>query len=187
MIDNYGIILLGGFMNYFNINDKLYKISDNYNFSRSAWVEPLDKDTKLLILDYTIMWNMVEHQVYGDTFNKNGKTEKCIENVVNAENANEKVDYVYNLFKEYISKYQSVEEFYEGFMFEKSGINITLIKKLIDSNELKDKLKLLIYSCYRVRCNLFHGPKCIVYLDDQKLLFLSMNELLSFILKAYGM
>jgi len=68
-----------------------------------------------------------------------------------------------------------------------NSVGITLIKKLIDSNELKDKLKLLIYSCYRVRCNLFHGPKCIVYLDDQKLLFLSMNELLSVISKAYGM
>lgn len=170
-----------------NINNKKYTISDNYNFSRSAWVESLDKDTKLLILDYTIMWNMFEHQVYGDAFNKNEKTEKCIEKVANDEDAKVKIEYVYSLFKEYISKYQSVEDLYESFMFEKSGINITLIKKLVNSNELKDKLKLLIYSCYRVRCNLFHGPKCIIYLDQQKLLFLSMNELLSLISKTYGM
>ena len=170
-----------------NINNKKYTISEDYKCSRSAWVESLDKDTKLLILDYTIMWNMFEHQVYGDAFNKNEKTEECIEKVVDDENAKVKVEYAYGLFKEYISKYQSVEDFYESFIFEKSGINITLIKELVNSSELKDKLKLLIYSCYRVRCNLFHGPKCIVYLDEQKLLFLSMNELLSLISKIYGM
>lgn len=174
-------------MKCFNINDKLYRISDNYNFSRSSWVETLDVDTKTLILDYTIMWNMVEHQVYGDAFNKNEKTEKCIDKVLNDVNSKEKVEYIYNLFKEYISKYQSVEELYEGFMFEKSGIDTTLIKGLVTSNDLKDKLRLLIYSCYRVRCNFFHGPKCIVYLDEQKLLFLSMNELMSLILIIYGM
>jgi hypothetical protein len=45
----------------------------------------------------------------------------------------------------------------------------------------------LIYSCYRTRCTMFHGSQCICYLEEQKLLFLTMNELLSLISKNYGM
>lgn len=179
--------MIGDFMKSFNIDNKLYYISNNYNSSRSAWIETLDEDTKILILDYTIMWNMVEHQVYENKFNKDCKTEKCIKHVINTENSKTKVEYIYDLFKTSISKYKSTEEFYENFVFKKSDISLTTIKELLSSDELEDKLRILIYSCYRVRCNLFHGPKCVVYLDEQKLLFLSMNELLSLISKSYGM
>lgn len=172
-------------MNKFNINQETYKISDNYVSFRNEWLETLNGDTKILILDYTILWNLVEHQVYEDNFDKCEKTEKCIETIVNSECSKEKIEYVYKLFVKYISKYQSLEELYESFLFKKSRIDLILIKELLGSEKLKDKLRLLIYSCYRVRCNLFHGPKCIENLNEQKLLFLSMNELLALILKSY--
>ena len=170
-----------------NINNKNYNISENYNFSRSAWVEALEEDTKKLILDYTILWNMVEHQVYNDSFNKNEKTDNCINELLMREDINEKVEYIWNLFYEYNSKYNSVEEFYISFNFQNSHINLDEISMLYNSTSIEDKIRLLIYSCYRVRCNLFHGPKNIFYLDEQKLLFLSMNEMLSLISKTYGM
>ncbi len=100
---------------------------------------------------------MVEHQVYGDAFNKNEKTEKCIDEVVADEKTKLKIGYVYKLFKEYINRYKSVEEFYDAFLFNNSGISMCSIKSLVNSNEMKDKLRLLIYSCYRIRCNLFHA------------------------------
>ena len=170
-----------------DINGKKYNVSEGYNFSRSAWVETLEEDTKKLILDYTIMWNMVEHQVYNDSFNKNEKTDDCINKLLVREDINEKVDYIWNLFSEYNSKYNSVEEFYVSFSFQNSRINFDEINMLYNSVSIVDKIRLLIYSCYRVRCNLFHGPKNICYLDEQKLLFLSMNEMLSLISKTYGM
>lgn len=170
-----------------DINDKQYNISEGYNFSRSAWVETLDEDTKKLILDYTIMWNMVEHQVYNNSFNKNAKTDDCIERLLEREDIYEKIDYIWNLFSEYNLKYGSVEEFYISFSFQNSHISLDEINKLYSSELVEDKIRLLIYSCYRVRCNLFHGPKNICYLDEQKFLFLSMNEMLSLISKTYGM
>lgn len=171
----------------FKINNKDYSISEGYNFSRSAWVLPLSDSTKELLLDYTIMWNMVEHQVYGDSFNRKEKTDSCINNVLEDDNAINKINNIYNIFKEYISKYDTNIEFYRSFIFDKSGITFEEIEQLLSSDNVNDKLRLLIYSCYRVRCNLFHGPKCILDLDDQNLLFLAMNELLSLISKAYGM
>lgn len=174
-------------MKIFKIDNKDYNISEGYNFSRSAWVLPLSDSTKELLLDYTIMWNMVEHQVYDDAFNKKEKTDKCINNVLEDDMTIDKVNYIYDLFKKYISKFNTYEEFYRSFIFIKSGIAFEEIEQLLNSDDIKDKLRLLIYSCYRVRCNFFHGPKCILDLDDQNLLFLAMNELLSLISKAYGM
>ena len=172
-----------------NINNKKYKITDGYNFSRSAWVETLDEDTKKLILDYTIMWNMVEHQVYDDSYDKNKdiKTPECIENVINEHDSTDKINYIFNLFMEFSKKYNTIDDFYESFNFKRSRVGLDEITTLYNSDNVEDRIRLLIYSCYRVRCNLFHGPKCICYLDEQKLLFLSMNELLSLISKAYGM
>ncbi len=174
-------------MMYINIDNKKCFISDIYDRSRSTWVESLDNDTKLLVLDYTILWNMVEHQVYNDRFNTNEKTNKCIKKIIEREENDIHISYIWELYIEYISKYESIYEMYRSFNFGVSGISYEMIEKLYKSTENSDKLKLLIVSCYRVRCNLFHGPKCICYLDNQKLLFLVMNELLSLISKCYGM
>ncbi len=173
-------------MKNININGKKYNISNNYDKSRSAWVETLDDDTKKLILDYTILWNMVEHQVFDDNYNIN-KTTECIDKILSEVDNNNQITYIWKLYKDYTNKYSNIEELHKGFNFKNSKISVNEISKLYNSNDVSDKLKLLILSCYRVRCNLFHGPKCICYLDDQKLLFLSMNELLSLISKNYGM
>lgn len=171
----------------FDIKNKKYIISDDYNNSRSAWILPLEEETKQLILDFTILWNMVEHQVYNDSFDRFEKTTNCINMVIGLKDSDIKINNVYNIFKEYISKYNSNELFYEDFHFGNSRIKLEEIKQLLFSNDNSDKLKLLIYSCYRVRCNFFHGPKCIFDLNNQQLLFYSLNELLSLISKSYGM
>lgn len=169
-------------------DEKKYKITEIYNYFRRIWVEGQDNDTKKLILDYTILWNMTERQIYKKNYDKNKDrmTEKCISKIFEQNDYKNKISNIWNLFTDYISKYNSVEEFYLSFKFKKSRIDFKTINYLYNSENFSDKLKLLILSCYRVRCNLFHGPKDICCLNNQKLLFLSMNELLSLMLNAYG-
>lgn len=167
------------------INNKIYTLTNYYISFRRAWVEDLDEDTQKLVLDFTILWNMFEHQAFDNRFKRNEKLDECIRKIIRKTNQND-IIHVNSLFKEYIKKYKSIKEFYESFSFRNSNISLTMIEKLHKSEEVEDKIRLLIYSCYRVRCNLFHGPKCVFNLDNQKLLFLSMNELLSLIGKCYG-
>ena len=57
----------------FNIDNKIYIKSDDYNLTSSAWVNTLSEQTKILILDFTIMWNMFEHQIFNNSFVNNYK------------------------------------------------------------------------------------------------------------------
>ena len=41
-----------------NIDNKNYTISNNYNWSRSAWVETLDEDTKKLVLYNSLKYGL---------------------------------------------------------------------------------------------------------------------------------
>ena len=168
------------------VGDREYEITRNYDSVRNIWVKSLCTETQMLILDYTIMWNMVEHNVYNDSFNKSEKTNNCIGRMMEREKIEEEVNYIWTLYTEYNKRYVSMDELYRSYGFgKKNMISLEEVTGLYNSDSIKDKIKLLIYSCYRVRCNLFHGPKSICNLDDQKLLFISMNELLSLICKTY--
>ena len=167
------------------VNNDRYRITENYNSERDKWIKFLDTDTQLLILDYTMMWNMVERNVYNKSFNKSEKTDKCIERMLEKENIEDDINHIWGLFMEFNKRYGYIDELYRSFDFIKSRITLEEVTHLYNSDSIKDKIKLLIYSCYRVRCNLFHGPKSIYNLDDQKILFLAMNELLSLICIVY--
>lgn len=174
----------------FNINNKVYIKTDDYDLTSSAWVNSLSDETKTLILDFTIMWNMFEHQVFNNSFKNNYKNniecDKCCEKILSNQNNIKKIEYVYELFKLYNEKYKDLESQYISYEYQKSKIEFNEFKRLVNSTEYKDILKYLIYSCFRVRCNLFLGPKLVCDLDEQKLLFYSLNELMVLVAREYG-
>ena len=174
----------------FNIDNKIYIKSDDYNLTSSAWVNTLSEQTKILILDFTIMWNMFEHQIFNNSFvnnyKNNIKCDECCERILSKEENINKINNVKEIIDKYNRKYNSIEDQYISYGFNKSGLKLNEFEELIYSRELKKNLKLLIYYCYRVRCNLFHGPKCVCDLDEQNLLFFGLNELMSIIAREYG-
>lgn len=177
-------------MTNFEINNEVYEKSEDYILTSSAWVNALKQQTKTLILDFTIMWNMFEHQVFNNEFKskykKNVKCDECCEKILNNQENITKIDYVIQIINKYNEKYTCLEELYVSYGFQNSGLEFCEFEEIFDSDEYKTILKLLIYYCYRVRCNLFHGPKCVCDLDEQNLLFYGLNELMSIVAREYG-
>ena len=162
-----------------------FEICDEYKKVRGIWISCLEEDTKSLILDFTILWNMFEHQVFNDNFTKD-KAIVCCGKFCNLDYSKEKILYLRKKLDEYNLKFESIAEIFNIYGFLNSNFKFGKIKDLYESDYSKDSLLFMIYTCYRVRCNLFHGPKCIMDLDNQKKLFICINELISIILKEYG-
>jgi hypothetical protein len=130
---------------------------------------------------------MIEHTVFDDEFHfaDDNKIDKCCSIVINQSGVIDKIIYIESLLKKYNSKYETLEQIYRSYGFNKNISDYDKFESLYKSNCIFNNFRILMKTCFRVRCNLFHGPKCVCDLDDQNLLFLALNELLSMILHTY--
>ena len=150
-----------------------------------------DKDTRLLISDFAILWNQYEKALY-DGEHHIGRIKSMIENhyeITQIEN----LDDLYNRFLKYLES-RNTPFNYNGII---NAYNIRIKSELGDKGDLlaKDlenaiyvktsfsKIHLLLIIAAKVRNNMFHGTKDTSKLDKQKELFKICNELLMSILE----
>ncbi len=165
-----------------------------------------DDETRLLISDFAILWNLYEDELY----NKSHSIKK-IPNVLsnlNIGNDGEKIIQLYNKLVIYISnkmefKYDSIVrnynilikkpiikngevQYYDAaktrIMYTPGEIKEDILKRIMHGEDLKDRLYFLLVITARVRNNMFHGEKDISNLKNQKELFKICNETLKLVL-----
>ena len=157
----------------------------NYNYPN---LKNVDQETKELIADFAILWNCFEKKF----FNKYCSSRKIKDAIVKKMSSSDelferlkeecnKEFYLQKMNKEY-KKQDEIDDLTNKmiYIFVSKGNNLTLEidEENIKYNISKDNTKFLIEIVYRIRCNLFHGPKEIVDLNSQKKLFEIANEFL---------
>ena len=181
-------------------------MNSNYDYIKKYVEDGVgDRETQLLISDFAILWNEYENELYDKEhhiksiprmiyrLNIDDEYEKSIEN------------FFYNL-KEYISfksgyAFDKVVDAYHIWIKEplkddfgnvqyyKDGKTIYIgeiheeeLKRIMFSEDVKDKLHFMLLIVGRVRNNMFHGIKDISDLKTQKKLFMACNEILKLVL-----
>lgn len=165
-----------------------------------------DEETRLLISDFAILWNEYEHNLFNDEhhikdINKmmNSKLNLTGGSIINKmnnyyENLKEYIvhrcgfdyDSIVSTFNVYIKKQLEkdgvVQKYSNGKIIFQGEIYEDDFRKLIQSNDVYDKLRFMLIIVARVRNNMFHGLKGIYDLKYQKDLFKTCNEILKFVL-----
>ena len=172
----------------FNISNSYYNKGQDYTLASNVKINSLSNQTKNLILDFTILWNLVECNIFNESFTNNYKNniecDSCARRMATLHK--DKIIYIFTLLDEYNLKHICLEMQFEAYGFNNSHLFYPEFSEIYNSDDLTERTKLLIYYCYRVRCNLFHGIKEVNELNNQNLLFFALNELMSVILKEYG-
>ena len=170
----------------YNISNNYYYKDREYSFI-SGVTDALSNQTKELLLDFTIFWNLIECYIFNENFVNNYNRNSICDQVANDlySSCREKIIYIIDLLDNYNSKYKFLDLQYASYGFIKSGLSYQEFIDIYNSDNMINKTKLLIYYCYRVRCNLFHGIKDVGELKNQNLLFFALNTLMSTILKEY--
>lgn len=152
--------------------------------------EILDNDTKLLIFNFTILWNIYEHFVFDTNYCPKKIGEKVITKINYNNDFSRKIDTIFLEFKEYLKKRNiefSSHSLWINFGFnhkDKNEEQLNILNNIINITHETDKLYLLLLIIGRVRNNMFHGIKAICDLNMQKELFLISNEVLTLTLDS---
>ena len=160
-----------------------------------------DEETKLLIFDFSILWNVYENDLYA-TEHSISKISRVLGNIKLSEDNKWEIDNLYYQlirflnFKDCLLSNNEInyEEFkhYFNFRIKKKDIDGNVVgageiseiqlRKVINSKNSVGKLYLLLIVVSRVRNNMFHGLKDVSELKYNKELFLLCNKVLFLIL-----
>lgn len=160
----------------------------------------IDEDIRILISDFTLLWNAYEGYLYNTRY-KAIYIMAMINRRKNVFNDNsDLIDSFYNRLKKCcINKYGyfSASTLYKNFsmnisdIFKKDDNNIytekDAIQKLdnhISMDDSINKLYIMLLIVGRVRNNMFHGIKLIKQLDQHEEIFNISNDILAFVLSA---
>ena len=175
---------------------------NNYNHIRS-YVNNLvdDSDTRELISDFAILWNLYEKELY-----QNGHDVWKIRHLLKKYNFSQtnkdsieclyKRMYNYLLEKRYVDfelkidikrlidgfNIRIINRSVDGKIIKNGDIEFCKLNKLVTSNYYIDKLNLILIIVSRVRNNMFHGLKEVKDIIGNKELFVICNQTLKFML-----
>lgn len=160
-------------------------INSEYNQIEKYIGKVLENETRLLVSDFAILWNKYENSIFNNNYNPRSINEKVIEKIKKDNNFEIKVNSLYESFCEYL-QYKKIKfntyDIISKFSIRKKDISVEELNFMINSDENKDKLKLLLIIIGRVRNNMFHGIKLIIDLNTQKELFRISNQILLLVL-----
>lgn len=145
----------------------------------------LDKELRLLISDFAILWNEYEKNIFNTCYCSRKLKSKIIDNVDYDDNFQQNINRLYLRFKKYLEDRKilfSTKSIINSYKIRNNDISPEELNKLIESSDDKDKLYLLLLIIARVRNNMFHGIKRLDQLTNQKELFKISNETLTLIL-----
>ncbi len=168
------------------------------NEVRPLFAEKYDKDTREIICDFSILWNIYESECFYDDVDENNrrvpifseiKHERILDFINNKINNNpslkhtyiEEINFIYEKLVRYLEKnivyinnYKSVCDYFH--ITDPHGIKE--VREIIKREELDyfDKFHLLLVITFRVRNNMFHGTKETNSLNSEKDLFLICNN-----------
>lgn len=160
-------------------------INSEYNQIEKYIRKVLENETRLLVSDFAILWNKYENSIFNNNYNPRRINEKVLEKIKKDNNFEIKVNSLYESFCEYL-QYKKIKfntyDIIRKFSIRENDISVEELNFIINSDEYKDKLKLLLIIIGRVRNNMFHGIKLIIDLNTQKELFRISNQILFLVL-----
>ena len=160
-------------------------INSEYNQIEKYIGKVLENETRLLVSDFAILWNKYENYIFNNNYNPRSINEKVLEKIKKDNNFEIKVNSLYESFCEYL-QYKKIKfnthDIIIEFSIRENDISVEELNFMINSDEYKDKLKLLLIIIGRVRNNMFHGIKLIIDLNTQKELFRISNQILFLVL-----
>lgn len=160
-------------------------INSEYNQIEKYIGKVLENETRLLVSDFAILWNKYENSIFNNNYNPRSINEKVLEKIKKDNNFEIKVNSLYESFCEYLQNKKikfNTHDIISKFSIRKKDISVEELNFMINSDENKDKLKLLLIIIGRVRNNMFHGIKLIIDLNTQKELFRISNQILFLVL-----
>ena len=160
-------------------------INSEYNQIEKYIRKVLENETRLLVSDFAILWNKYENSIFNNNYNPRRINEKVLEKIKKDNNFEIKVNSLYESFCEYL-QYKKIKfntyDIIRKFSIRENDISVEELNFIINLDEYKDKLKLLLIIIGRVRNNMFHGIKLIIDLNTQKELFRISNQILFLVL-----
>lgn len=146
----------------------------------------LDKKTYRNITIFPIAWNLYESCWWNTQF-KIHKLENHIEQfllpkITKEMSLQDSINMLYNRLLKYREKrgYSTLIHFYSLSARTNSDFQEVFLNKS-NLNQTDSKLWILIWTTYRVRCNMFHGSKDLLDYDElmsQRILFEVLNDFL---------
>ena len=187
-------------------------MNDNYDHIREYVDSMASDDTRELVSDFAILWNMYEKVLFGREHHIKDIKFHILREISFDKNNSVIINKWYNELEEYLSKkepivlmdYESLVKYFHilikkpvivnGVIQKKDGktqyskgdIFERNMRRIIDSSDIESKLHLLLIIVARVRNNMFHGIKKVEKLDEQAELFIICNQILNFVLLQTG-
>ena len=153
--------------------------------NQEKWVEQnfcskLSKETMKMLFNFQVIWHIFEKEVFNTNFQKSEINQLSIllSKKID-ENDLEKI--INNISSYFLYRYGEKNHIncsFSTFNFYEKDIKYDEYINCFSSSNSSDKVKVLLWISYRVRNNWFHGIKCIEELDNQKLLFSTINSFL---------
>ncbi len=171
-------------------------MNGDYDHLKEYLDRTMKDETRKLISDFAILWNKYENHLFNN-FYRYEKIDTLIKRLDYSEKFINSIENIFLKLEEYMKKkyisfeYMDFKEYFEIIIikydfnrqdWKKGDIKEDYLKELLLHDDFEKKLKLLLLVVGRVRNNMFHGLKSANQLDDQQLLFIICNELLSTIL-----
>lgn len=184
-------------------------MNDEYNHNAKSIMEKsLSKEIRILIGDFSILWNLYEKYLYEYAkevyANDYGNKEKYYQENIhygilkiikdktnNFLNIEEDINKNFEILKYFLSNQYiniNLEELMCFFRINNNANSQKEITELFDSrkqfvNNLTNRFHLLLIVIYRVRNNMFHGSKAVITLSDEKDLFIIGCNIISMMLE----
>ncbi len=135
----------------------------------------VNDETREELLTFTILWNLFERNYYATNYSENRMLgmNSCVKFIEKQSKGNQVIEIIKKI-KDYNRKYRdSIDKVY--LVKEKNWERFNF---LYNATDIELMIELGIELCFRVRCNMFHGPKDVYELNDQTELFKNINSFL---------
>lgn len=156
---------------------------------RTNYIDKIDNETYRNTTTFPIVWNLYECLWWNKNFRISNLEDHISTNFFGLIANNElisKIDDFYNRILNYQTQRQyAPSDHYHSLSAGRHNNQYDKFISISSSSNVTDKIWQLIWTAYRVRCNMFHGSKDLLDYDElmsQKNLFEIMNDFIVFLI-----